>query len=265
MKIPVSFLHTSPAAICLAITVSCAFAQNTSYENLNAVLWMQTSQEYRAAALGTYRNAEASLMRGLSDRTWTAALEQTQPASELPPAVILDLDETVLDNSALQAQLTASKGTYDEKVWNSWVAKVQAGLVPGAAEFLAQAQAHGVSLFYVTNRVCDAKNPADPTVLVLRKHNLPFHMDRLLCRSDNGDKSPRRAYVGRGHRVILLIGDDYNDFVIADRSLEARSQAVLPYERYWGERWFLLPNPTYGSWERAVGYKVAEKLEKLRK
>jgi acid phosphatase len=65
--------------------------------------------------------------------------------------------------------------------------------------------------------------------------------------------------------VLLLIGDDFNDFVAAGPSAEARAAAAAAYDNYWGERWFLLPNPTYGSWERAVGYKVDEKLLKLRK
>src|SRR4051794_1272744 len=126
------------------------------YENLNAVLWMQTSAEYRATVLQTYRSAEASLLRALADHTWTAALEQTNAFADLPPAVILDLDETVFDNSAFQAQLTAEHGSYTEPGWSAWVANMRAGLVPGAADFLAMAHAHGVALFYVTNRVCDS-------------------------------------------------------------------------------------------------------------
>src|SRR4051794_1235593 len=109
-------LQTVLLAFALAMS---SRAQTGSYENLNAVLWMQSSAEYRAAALGTYRNAEASLLCALADKTWTAALEQTQPAFDLPPAVILDLDETVVDNSTLQARLTAEQGTYSEQRWKA--------------------------------------------------------------------------------------------------------------------------------------------------
>ena len=76
----------------LALAAGC---YSQTYENLNSVLWVQTSAEYRAATLGIYRNAEAAMVRALADKTWTAALEQTQPAADLPPAVILDLDETL--------------------------------------------------------------------------------------------------------------------------------------------------------------------------
>ncbi len=249
-------------ALFFALAVSCC---GQTYENLNSVLWVQTSAEYRAATLGIYRNAEAAMIRALADKTWTAALEQTDPAAELPPAVILDLDETVLDNSALQAEMTAQHTSYTEERWGGWVAQAKAGLVPGAAQFLASAHAHGVAVFYVTNRVCNASKSDDPTVTVLRKYNLPFKSDRLLCKTDTTDKRPRRAYVARGHRVLLLIGDDFNDFMTAGPAMDARLTASVAYDSYWGERWFLIPNPTYGSWERAVGYKVDEKLLKLRK
>ncbi|MBC8166069.1 MAG: 5'-nucleotidase, lipoprotein e(P4) family [Bryobacteraceae bacterium] len=239
--------------------------QQGSYENLNAVAWVQTSAEYRALASQAYRAAEANLLKALNDRTWTAAIEQTEPFTELPTAVILDLDETVLDNSALQARLTAEHGKYTDEVWKAWVAEARAGLVPGAAGFLAAARAHGVSVFYVTNRVCDPKKPDDPTVAVLKAHYLPLRLDQLLCKTGDSDKSSRRAYVARGHRVLLLIGDDFNDFMTAGQAVEARRSAQLAYERYWGERWFVLPNPTYGSWERATGYKVDEKVRLLRK
>ncbi len=249
--------------VLIAVVAAALPAQNT-YENLNAVAWMQTSAEYRALAIQTYRSAEASLVRALADPTWTAAIEQTQPADKLQPAVILDLDETVVDNSAYQAKLTATHGAFNDETWTAWVRESRAGLVPGAAEFLAFAHARGVAIFYVTNRVCDPSKTDDPTVALVRKLNLPLAFGRLRCRAETGNKSPRRASIASGYRVVLLIGDDYNDFLAAGTSAAERTAAMLPYERYFGERWFLLPNPSYGSWERVTGSTVKEKLEKLR-
>lgn len=80
-------------------------APSPSYENLNAVLWMQNATEYRGLAAQTYRAAERAMFRALETKQWTAALEQTNAFENLPPAVILDLDETVFDNSAFQARL----------------------------------------------------------------------------------------------------------------------------------------------------------------
>jgi acid phosphatase len=243
------------------VIASCANAQApatapvaTAHENINAVLWMQSAAEYRASALQTYRAAEASLIRALHDKSWTAAVEQRRPVADLPPAVILDLDETVLDNSAFQARLAMTPGAvYTDEGWQKWVAEKRSGLVPGAREFLLAAHAHGVAAFYVTNRVCDPNKADDPTVTVLRTHYLPFRPERLLCKTDSGDKSARRNLVAAGNRVLLLIGDDFNDFVSVPReqaNVEGRLNAVDAYSRYWGERWFMLPNPTYGSWER---------------
>jgi 5'-nucleotidase (lipoprotein e(P4) family) len=243
-----------------------AFPQ-TPHENLNAVVWVQTAAEYRASALQTYRAAEMNMMRAIEDKTWTAALEQKRPAPDLPLAVILDLDETVLDNSAFQARVTATGGVFSNETWQKWVEEKRAGLVPGAREFLLAAHAHGVAPFYVTNRVCDPSKADDPTVAVLRANHLPLRPERLLCRTDTGDKSQRRNLVAAGNRVLLLIGDDFNDFVSltpAQSTIEGRFDAVDAYSRYWGERWFMLPNPTYGSWERTVGATVDAKRKALK-
>lgn len=262
-----SFFICSLVARTLLAQASATAKASTSHENLNAVVWMQTSAEYRASALQTYRAAEASMMRALKDKNWTAAVEQKRPVPELPPAVILDLDETVFDNSAFQAKLAMTGSTFTPETWNAWVAEKRAGLVPGAREFLLAAHANGVIPFYVTNRVCDANKADDPTVVLLKAHLLPFRPERLLCKTDTPDKSPRRNLVAAGNRVLLLIGDDINDFItppVYEGSVDARFAAVDAYDRYWGERWFMLPNPTYGSWEAAVGRSLGSKWRALR-
>jgi acid phosphatase len=257
----------SVAAVCEVSAQSAASATAGTYENLNSVLWVQTSAEYRASAVQTYRGAEVNLERALKDRTWTAAIEQTGPYADLPPAIIIDLDETVLDNSAFEARLTAAHASYTEAAWNEWVKQAKSSLVPGAAEFLSVAHAHGVEIFYLSNRICDAGNMEDATVTVLRSHHLPLGKDRLLCKSGEADKAARRALISHNFRVLLLIGDDLSDFVSLSKSentVETRRAIQMAYERYWGDRWFMLPNPTYGSWELAVGFKVNEKLRRLR-
>ena len=128
------------------------------------------------------------------------------------------------------------------------------------ASFLAHAiscwrqHANGVAPFYVTNRVCDPNKADDPTVVVLRSYHLPFRPERLLCKTDTSDKSARRTLVAAGNRILLLIGDDFNDFATLPRdqsSVADRLSAVDAFQRFWGERWFMLPNPTYGSWGEA--------------
>ncbi|HYO82010.1 MAG TPA: HAD family acid phosphatase [Bryobacteraceae bacterium] len=254
------------AILCCAVAAAVLKAQGT--ENLNAVSWMQTAAEYQAVARQTYRSARISLDRALADPRWTAALEQSAELSsgfgDKAPIVILDLDETVLDNSALQARNVVKNRAFTEEGWNAWVAERRAQLVPGARDFLAYAHGRGVTPFYITNRQCNADSPDDPTVAVLKAHQLPFAPHRLLCRKETGDKSPRRARAAQLGRVLLMFGDDLNDFVTLPFRAEPRASFVADYATYWGERWFMLPNPTYGSWERTTGVGSQQKIKSLR-
>jgi acid phosphatase len=241
------------------LCAACACAQPQAHENLNAIAWFQTSAEYAATARQTYAGAARTLKHALSEKNWTAAIEQTGSFGDLPPAVILDLDETVLDNSAYQVAMLRANTPFSEDTWSKWVAAARAGSVPAAVRFLTNARAAGVALFYVTNRVCNADDESDPTVRVLRALHVPLEPGRLLCKGEVSDKSPRRQSVARTHRILLLIGDDLGDFVSLPKdrlTVEGRAAAVIAYEDYWGERWFMLPNPMYGSWERALKSKV---------
>lgn len=260
LTIHASLLGTRSNAQAVAPAVS---ANDTMY----AVLWQQTAAEYRGASYQTYRAAEASLARALKEPSWTAALEQSGDFSKLPPAIILDLDETVLDNSPMQARMIKESKTFNAQEWERWVKEARAGVVPGALDFLKAAHAQGVAAFYVTNRVCEPAKPDDPTVTVLRKWNIGVPPERLLCRKETGDKSPRRAAVAGTHRILLLVGDDFNDFISVPAEMTnvaGRERLAEANRSYWGERWFILPNPMYGSWERAAGADTKTRYEALR-
>ena len=133
-----------------------------SYEELDAILWVQTSTEYQANSVQTYRFAR--FLKGLKDPHWTAAIEQNGNFEMLPSAVILDLDETVLDNSAFETRRMLNGESYTQQGWLKWVDERRAGLVPGAMEFLQFAHANGVAPLYITNRPCDPSRADDPTV-----------------------------------------------------------------------------------------------------
>ena len=260
----------SVAAMCSLLLLGAAPRAEPTYANLNAVLWMQTSVEYRASALETYRSGKSALVRALKDPHWTAALEQTGDFSKLPPAVILDLDETVLDNSPFEARLAASGQDYSDKAWDAWVNERAAGLLPGAKDFLEFATANHVTPVYITNRVCDPAKADDPTAQVLRKLGLPLDPapEHLLCDDGNkGDKTERRRKCAAKLRILLMFGDQLGDFLPippASANLGGRDKLFAANEKMWGERWFQLPNPMYGSWEAAVGFTVPEKLTHLR-
>ncbi|MGH7539470.1 MAG: HAD family acid phosphatase, partial [Gemmatimonadota bacterium] len=119
---------------------------------LNAVAWIQTAAEYEAAAEQAYAAAEHALARSLADASWTAALEQPPGHAPLPPAVILDVDETVLDNSPYVVRRILDGESFREESWGRWVREAVADAVPGALD-RARAAAHaGAIVFYVTNR-----------------------------------------------------------------------------------------------------------------
>lgn len=242
---------TAPAPTSAAASPQC----NPGHALANSVLWVQFAAEYRASALQTYNAARRQLDVALDDRSFAGAEEETGNDPSQPPAVILDLDETTLDNSPVEARFMRAGMTYDRTIWRQWVSESAAAAVPGAREFLAYAQSRGVKPFYITNRDFDPEHPG--TRRNLEKLGFPLTADNLLMRGGRpewkSDKSGRRAHVAATHRVLLVIGDDLNDFTNArDKSQAERDAIIARTESWWGTRWFMLPNPMYGSWQRAA-------------
>jgi 5'-nucleotidase (lipoprotein e(P4) family) len=234
-----------------------------SHELLNPVLWVQTSAEYRAIASGLYRLAERQLDRALAESRWTAMPEQRERA-DLPllePAVILDVDETVLDNSPEAAARVTNRASYDPEAFDEWVRRGAADPIPGAIEFMKYALSRHVEVFLITNRIDDLKLK---TLENLRKFDIALPSDRVLCKADrraSSDKSTRRSSVAARHRVLLLIGDDLSDFrSVTGARVCDRAALVKWYRGYWQNRWILLPNPAYGSWEQALLADLPENL-----
>ena len=140
----------------------------TANDNLNAVLWMQRAQEYRAITEQTYRAAADRLDAALKEAHWDALVpeERGNEAKGLKPAVVLDVDETVLDNSPYQARLVRDGKEYDELSWDQWVAEKKAKAIPGVVDFAKAANAKGVTLLYISNRAVHLK---DATLANLRE------------------------------------------------------------------------------------------------
>lgn len=230
-------------------------------DNLNAVAWMQTSVEFRLIAGQAWRGALVQLDRAIKTPNWDALTKEdrTTPFAGLPPAVIVDVDETVLDNTPYQARLLRDGKSFDEFTWSQWVKEEAAKPVPGALEFARAANARGVTVFYISNRAADL---SEATVNNLRKAGFPITdpgqflgLGMMVdgCESEGSEKGCRRQLIGRSHRVLLQFGDQIGDLVsIVANTPEGREQAVRPYLGWVGERWFLLPNPSYGSWEPAL-------------
>jgi acid phosphatase len=242
-------------------------------EQLNGVLWVQTSAEYRVSAVQAFRLAELRVAEALTNPEWTAASEQTTEYQSLPPAVIVDVDETVLDNSPFQARLVETGLEFSPALWETWVREARAAPVPGSKEFVAFLKDRGVELFYVTNRKLK-----EPTLKNIRAVFDPdAAAEHVLCKYEKrtwgSDKSSRRALIAKTHRILLLIGDDYNDFAsLGKPGASERTHLAEQFQEYWGTRWIVISNPLYGNWERALydynfglsrQEKIDRKLEQL--
>jgi 5'-nucleotidase (lipoprotein e(P4) family) len=221
-------------------------AQNTYIEG--AVLWQQTSGERRALSYQTFTLARMMLDRDL----------KMNRRDRKPRALIVDLDETVLDNSRFEGMLIKNRVNYNQKDWTEWINRAEAEAVPGAVEFLRYATSRGVKVFYITNRN-DIQKAG--TATNLRKLGFPNVNDQtLLIQTDpkNSSKEDRRDSVKKNFRIVLLMGDDLNDFSDVfenSKTVEARGAAADRYRAEFGKRFIMLPNPMYGNWESAIyGY-----------
>lgn len=218
--------QTGPAAVSAALP--------------GALHWFRTSAEYRAATTQTYLLAAERLeevARDLQPGTW---------------AVSLDADETVLDNSQYQKELAEKGARFERTTWNAWVRREAAPAIHGAAGFLATVRELGGKIAIVTNRdeeVCEA------TRSNLQKVGLIY--DVVLCqpRGASGEKEPRWEMVTKGAaspdlpplQLVLWLGDNIQDFPDLDQTLRTKADEAFAD---FGVRYFVVPNPMYGSWER---------------
>lgn len=204
-----------------------------------SVLWYRWAAECRALQIQAYNVARARLEEAL--KTPTAR----------PRAVVLDLDETVLDNGPFEAALIVERGS-PSRGWNDWCRQARAGAVAGAVEFLQFADEKGVSLYYVSNRsealrACTLEN--------LRKLGIPQATDEhLRTKGRESSKESRRKDIAETHDIVLLIGDNLCDFSadFDEQPTHKRAAEVERLKAEFGKRWIILPNPIYGDWEAAL-------------
>ena len=223
---------------------------------LNATLWMQRSVEFKATALAGFALARIRLEQALADKNWTGVPgEQTGNYQDLPPAVIIDIDETLLDNSGYQAWMTLNNTTFDPKTWNQFVKAEVALPIPGGVEFSQFAETKGVKVFYISNRTGEEE---EATRRNMERYGFPMggNVDTFLMARERPDwtsaKSTRRAHVAKDYRVLLNIGDNFGDFHDGYRGTEAERLKVFEDNKdRWGREWIMIANPTYGSFESA--------------
>lgn len=208
---------------------------------VGAILWTQSSAEYRALAYQSFSLARLRLDQALAKR------------GAKPAAVVVDVDETVLDNSRFQAELILRGVAYTAEAWTQWCDRAEAGAVPGAVEFLNYAFRHGVHVFYITNRRQPEKAG---TIANLKKLGFPdVREDTVIVREGpTPSKESRRQNVSARYRIVLLVGDNLNDFNddFSGKSVAERKTQVDRERAEFGSRFIVLPNPMYGDWEGAI-------------
>lgn len=204
-----------------------------------ALRWYQASAERRASYEQVFRLATervTALARGRAAGTW---------------AVVADADETLLDNSKAEcADQVQGVTTHDPDRWTQWVLSEKADAVPGAAAFAAAVHKLGGRLIVVSNREDVPHRAATASNLA----KVGIHVDVLLLAKDRTDldKNSRFRLIEEvgvasarlpAQKVLAYIGDNIKDFPYL-------SQVDIGDAGQFGTRYFLLPNPVYGSWQR---------------
>jgi len=206
-----------------------------------STLWYQRASECRALYYQAFNFAKHALVANLADSK-----------SEKPKAVVVDIDETVLDNSPFEAYSIRSGKAYSAELWKEWTEKAAARATPGSLEFLKFAESKGVETFYISNRTV-----AETAVTLknLKDLGFPFADEaHILLKTDTSVKTVRRDKVSQTHDILILAGDNIGDFdeLFEDRSKQFGFESVDSHKDEFGKRYIVLPNPMYGSWERVA-------------
>ena len=224
---------------------------------LHSVLWVQTSPEYANTTRQIFRMAAEQLPAANAD-PGRSAVPGVPADGRLPPAVIVDIDETILDNSPHAARSILAHKGFDRTTWRQWVNEADAPAVPGAIAYLQTATRLGVRVFYVTNRHHELEDATRRNLALLGCPLEDGAGDVVLSYREqpdwDEDKTNRRAWIAARYRVLQIVGDDLNDFVRVPpgSTVEFRRRLSDDFRGFWGDGWFQLPNPIYGGWELAV-------------
>ena len=208
------------------------------------LLWMRTSAEYRALAYQGY-NVAMNLVK----------MAVTDPSHQRKPlAIVLDADETVVDNTKLMGESIANgNGRFDAPWWRQAVHQGKSQAMPGAVEFLNEVHKQGVEIFYVSNRYAPVNY--DATVQNFKELGFPsVDKDHVLLFEKDSDKQPRFDAITKKYNVILYMGDNAGDFPIGTKgkTLAERNAIIDEHKEDFGTTFVVFPNPAYGSWVSAL-------------
>ena len=242
--------HLLGLTVAVALS-STAFAEQATFtakdlndESILALSWVQNSAEFTALSHQAFNIAKLR---------WDMAKTTEKRA------IVVDVDETIIDNSPFNAGLLGKDYGYSDKTWQAWSEDRSATAIPGAVEFLNYVVETGGDVFYITNRKSMPAKNMDlkaATADNLKALGFPQIDDKhLLLRTDTSEKQNRRDIVTKmGYNIVLLMGDALGDFgeVFDADTMPERSKAVEDNKAQFGNKFIVLPNPVYGAWEGAV-------------
>ena len=208
------------------------------------LLWMRTSAEYRALAYQGYNVAMNAVKMAVTD-----------PSHQRKPlAIVLDADETVVDNTKLMGEsIVNGNGRFDAPWWRQAVHQGKSQAMPGAVEFLNEVHKQGVEIFYVSNRYAPVN--LDVTIQNFKEQGFPsVDKDHVLLFEKDSDKQPRFDMIAKKYYVIVYMGDNAGDFPIGTKgkTLAERNSIIDAHKEDFGTTFVVFPNPAYGSWVSAL-------------
>ena len=208
------------------------------------LLWIRTSAEYRALAYQGYNVAMNAVKMAVTD-----------PSHQRKPlAIVLDADETVVDNTKLMGEsIVNGNGRFDAPWWRQAVYQGKSQAMPGAVEFLNEVHKQGVEIFYVSNRYAPVN--LDVTIQNFKELGFPsVDKDHVLLFEKDSDKQPRFDMIAKKYYVIVYMGDNAGDFPIGTKgkTLAERNSIIDAHKEDFGTTFVVFPNPAYGSWVSAL-------------
>lgn len=241
---------TQPAAVDLAYQTG-------------AVLYMQKAAEFRSLSYQAYNLARWQLDADFDKKNLK---KLTKADRKMPRAIVVDIDETVLDNSPSQALGIRNGVPFNLKDWYAWGEMRKAKALPGSVDFLNYAVSKGVKIFYVSNRDEVQKQA---TIDNLKSAGFTdVSAENVILRTAESGKENRRKAISAKYRIVLLMGDNLDDFsdVFERKSVNDRFAEVDKVKDIWGKRFIALPNAMYGTWENAIyEYQRLTEIQKAEK
>jgi len=217
------------------------FNENKSQDHLiMATLWYQRASEMKAIYYQSFNWGKIKIDEAVKNK------------SEKKQAVIVDIDETMLDNSPFETQAIKTGKAYSKETWKEWVNQVKAKALPGAVEFSKYAELNHVEVFYVSNRSVE---DFEVTLKNLQEEGFAFaDSSHLLLKTNTSSKKERRNSVNENYEIVLLMGDNMGDFseIFEDRTENYGFDLVEENKEKFGDKFIVLPNPMYGTWENEV-------------